>query len=294
MEINGYTRMAAVIANPIKHSLSPFIHNLAFELTGENGVYTAWELKENEPSDKKDTLLKAALGNIRLLNMYGVNLSMPYKQLAMWYVNDLSESAKLIGAINTIENRDGTLIGHNTDGLGFWRMAAKNGFRPAGESVVVLGGGGAALAIIAEAALQSASKITVLARRSASFQPLSEKLQTLSALTGIKIELFDINQVEKTSSAVTESKIVVNATSVGMDGLSSPLASAVKFDSGQFVADAIYKIPETPFLKNAKSQGARTANGVGMLLYQAAESFKLWTGKDMPVTAIQKELEKKL
>ena len=111
MNINGYTRMAAVVANPIKHSLSPFIHNLAFDLMNENGVYLAWEVEAEK--------LPAIVENVRTLDMYGLNISMPYKGEIIKFMDELSPAAELIGVVNTVVNQSGKLIGHNTDGIGF-------------------------------------------------------------------------------------------------------------------------------------------------------------------------------
>ena len=113
MKIDGYTRLAAVVANPIKHSISPFIHNSAFEATNTNGVYLAWEVDAAE--------LAETVANIRRYQMYGINLSMPYKEQVIPYLDQLSEEACLIGAVNTVVNREGTLIGYNTDGKGFFK-----------------------------------------------------------------------------------------------------------------------------------------------------------------------------
>lgn len=112
MQIDGYTRLAAVVANPIKHSISPFIHNLAFEKTQVNGVYLAWEIPESD--------LAETVENIRRYDMFGINLSMPYKQKVIPFLDELSPAAQLIGAVNTVVNRDGHLFGHNTDGFGFF------------------------------------------------------------------------------------------------------------------------------------------------------------------------------
>ncbi|HEY0222662.1 MAG TPA: shikimate dehydrogenase [Lactovum miscens] len=286
MEITGYTRMAAVIATPIKHSLSPFIHNLAFKETGENGVYLAWEVNEKD--------LIQVLHNIRSLNMYGVNLSMPYKSLAMWFPENLSERAKLIGAINTIVNEDGKLTGHNTDGIGFFKSLEDENFFPEDKVITILGGGGAALAIITEAALKKAKKINVFARKSPSYNLLAKKIQTLSNLIGTEIQLFDLNDQNLLNGLLNESQLFINATSVGMDGSSIPINDDIQVKSNLLVADVIYKSKETPLLRWADSQNLRRVNGLGMLVYQAAESFKLWTGKDMPVKLIKDELSKKL
>ncbi|MDR2976182.1 MAG: shikimate dehydrogenase [Streptococcaceae bacterium] len=288
-EIDGQTRMAAVIGNPIKHSLSPFIHNMAFEELNLNATYLAWEVLERD--------MVQVLHNIRSLDMLGVNISMPYKQLAMWYPGKLSDSAQLIGAINTIVNEKGSLKGYNTDGLGFFRnLDVKYDFQPADKNLSVIGGGGAALAIIVEAARGKANKIQVFARRSRSFAPLKKKLETIAELTKSDIQLFDLYQLENMRQCLKASDLLVNASSVGMDGLSSPVPTtgALVLPQGLLVADVIYKCLQTPFLKWAETQGAKTENGLGMLLYQAAESFKLWTGKRMPVDLIEKKLKQKL
>lgn len=270
MEINGYTRLAAVVATPIKHSLSPFIHNLAFEYVGENGIYLAFEIAEDD--------LASVIANIKKLEMYGINLSMPYKEAAVQYVDELSEVAKLTGAINTIVNRNGKLFGTSTDGAGFFKSLTD--FSVTDSDITVLGAGGAARAIIAEAAVQGARQITVYNR---TYQP-----DLFAAYPG--------NIIFKPLSDLTQltGDLLVNTTSLGMDGISMPISDTLTFPSEMLVADVIYQPIETPLLKFAKAQGNRTANGLGMLLYQAAESFELWTGKAMPTALILKKLEEKI
>lgn len=295
MEISGYTKMAAVVARPIQHSLSPFIHNAAFQKTKTDAVYLAWEVSDED--------LPAMINNVKKLNMLGLNLSMPFKQAAMPYLDDLTQEAKLIGAINTVAYKEGKLIGHNTDGAGFFKALEQHDFSIANQSIVILGGGGAAIAIMAQASLLGASKITVFARRSPSFEPLEERIAQLSALTGKKIDLFELPSVDRDTQdpavvhfqeAVSQTNLLVNATSVGMDGVSLPLTNKIKLNRKTIVVDVIYKVMETPFLEWAAAQGNQTYNGLGMLLYQAAESFKLWTGKTMPCEEIKNELKKKL
>ena len=143
MKIDGYTRLAAVVANPIKHSISPFIHNAAFEQTGVNGVYVAWEISQDD--------LKATVENIRRYNMFGINLSMPYKQAVIPFLDEVTPAAQMIGAVNTVVNQYGKLIGYNTDGKGFFMSLPS--FVIKGKKMVMLGAGGAATAIIVQAAL---------------------------------------------------------------------------------------------------------------------------------------------
>ena len=282
MKINGYTRLAAVVANPIRHSISPFIHNSAFEATHTNGVYLAWEVDATE--------LAETVANIRRYQMYGINLSMPYKEQVIPYLDQLSEEACLIGAVNTVVNREGTLIGYNTDGKGFFKSLPS--FKISGKRMVLLGAGGAAKAILAQAILDGVSQISVFVR-SASMEKTRPYLEKLQNETGFKADLFALEDVSELQARITDSDLLVNATSVGMDGKSAPVPSNLFLPKDLLVADVIYQPFETPFLKWARNQGNHAFNGLGMLLYQAAEAFQLWTGKEMPTDQIWELLKQK-
>ena len=282
MKINGYTRLAAVVANPIKHSISPFIHNSAFEATETNGVYLAWEV---EATDLAETV-----ANIRRYQMYGINLSMPYKEQVIPYLDQLSEEACLIGAVNTVVNREGTLIGYNTDGKGFFKSLPS--FKISGKRMVLLGAGGAAKAILAQAILDGVSQVSVFVR-SASIEKTRPYLEKLQNETGFKVDLFALEDVSELQARIIDSDLLVNATSVGMDGVSLPILSSVVLPEKLLVADVIYQPFETPFLNWARNQGNHAVNGLGMLLYQAAEAFELWTGKEMPKDQIWELLKQK-
>ena len=282
MKIDGYTRLAAVVANPIKHSISPFIHNTAFEATNTNGVYVAWEV---EATDLAETV-----ANIRRYQMFGINLSMPYKEQVIPYLDQLSEEARLIGAVNTVVNREGTLIGYNTDGKGFFKSLPS--FKISGKRMVLLGAGGAAKAILAQAILDGVSQISVFVR-SSSMEKTRPYLEKLQNETGFKVDLFALEDVSELQARITDSDLLVNATSVGMDGVSLPIPASVLLQEKLLVADVIYQPFETPFLKWARNQGNHAVNGLGMLLYQAAEAFQLWTGKEMPTDQIWELLKQK-
>ena len=282
MKIDGYTRLAAVVANPIKHSISPFIHNRAFEATNTNGVYLAWEV---EGTDLAETV-----ANIRRYQMFGINLSMPYKEQVIPYLDQLSEEARLIGAVNTVVNREGTLIGYNTDGKGFFKSLPS--FKISGKRMVLLGAGGAAKAILAQAILDGVSQVSVFVR-SASMEKTRPYLEKLQHETGFRVELFALEDVSELQARITDSDLLVNATSVGMDGESLPIPTSVLLPEKLLVADVIYQPFETPFLKWARNQGNHAVNGLGMLLYQAAEAFQLWTGKEMPTDQIWELLKQK-
>ena len=282
MKIDGYTRLAAVVANPIKHSISPFIHNSAFESTNTNGVYLAWEVDATE--------LAETVANIRRYQMYGINLSMPYKAQVIPYLDQLSEEACLIGAVNTVVNREGTLIGYNTDGKGFFKSLPS--FKISRKKMVLLGAGGAAKAILAQAILDGVSQISVFVR-SSSMEKTRPYLEKIQNATGFRVDLFALEDVQDLQDSITKADLLVNATSVGMDGTSQPIPTSIVLPEKLMVADVIYQPFETPFLKWAKNQGNQSINGLGMLLYQAAEAFELWTGKEMPTDQIWELLKQK-
>ena len=282
MKIDGYTRLAAVVANPIKHSISPFIHNRAFEATNTNGVYLAWEV---EGTDLAETV-----ANIRRYQMFGINLSMPYKEQVIPYLDQLSEEARLIGAANTVVNREGTLIGYNTDGKGLFKSLPS--FKISGKRMVLLGAGGAAKAILAQAILDRVSQVSVFVR-SASMGKTKPYLEKLQHETGFRVDLFALEDAQELQENIRKADLLVNATNVGMDGASQPIPTSIVLPEKLLVADVIYQPFETPFLKWARSQGNHAVNGLGMLLYQAAEAFQLWTDKEMPTDQIWELLKQK-
>ena len=282
MKIDGYTRLAAVVANPIKHSISPFIHNRAFEATNTNGVYLAWEVEAND--------LAETVANIRRYQMFGINLSMPYKEQVIPYLDQLSEEARLIGAVNTVVNREGTLIGYNTDGKGLFKSLPS--FKISGKRMVLLGAGGAAKAILAQAILDGVSQVSVFVRL-ASMEKTQPYLEKLQHETGFRVDLFALEDAQELQENIRKADLLVNATSVGMDGASQPIPTSIVLPEKLLVADVIYQPFETPFLKWARSQGNHAVNGLGMLLYQAAEAFQLWTGKEMPTDQIWELLKQK-
>ena len=280
MKIDGHTRLAAVVAKPIKHSISPFIHNTAFEKTAVNGVYLAWEIGVED--------LEATVDNIRRYNMFGINLSMPYKQEVIQYLDELAPSARLIGAVNTVVNENGTLIGYNTDGKGFFKSLPS--FAIQGKKMTILGAGGAATAIIAQAALDQAEEIFVFTRQT-SYANTVSKMVAISRQTKSRIQVLNLEDSALLQEKINQSDLLVNGTSLGMDGESLPLVESIQLPAKILVADVIYKPFETPFLKWARSQKVEAVNGLGMLLYQAAEAFELWTGQSMPCQEIWQQLE---
>ena len=281
MKIDGYTRMAAVIAKPIRHSISPFIHNHAYQLTATNAVYLAWEVAEEE--------VEQSLQQLRVLDMLGANISMPYKKKVLPYLDQLDESAQLIGSVNTIVQKDGRLTGYNTDGLGFLKSLPKT-FSIKNKILVLLGAGGAARAIVLEAIRQGVGEIHLfvrpesLAKYHAIFSPLSEALS-------FAIVLHDLSSRDQVNAMMVEADLLINATGLGMDGVSLPVPKDFTFPKGCLVADLAYFPAKTPFLQLAEEQEVQTVNGLGMLFHQAGLAFELMTDKPFPEQEVWQALK---
>lgn len=285
MDITGFTRLAGFYAKPAKHSISPKMHNTAFQELGIDAVYLAFEVDEKN--------LATSIQAIRSLNMLGVNLSMPHKTAAVAFMDELSPTAELTGAINTVVNLDGRLIGHTTDGTGFMASLQELSINPIGQEITILGGGGAAVAIIAQAALDGVKTINVGLRNLSSKEMLRNKLGQIAQQTKCEINVFDMEKQEALSQVLKQSVLLINATNMGMHPQvkESPIKDPNLLRADLAVYDIIYNPRETLLLKQAKAVGAKTCNGLPMLVHQGAEAFKLWTGQTMPVEKIKKIVE---
>ena len=281
MEIDGYTRMAAVIAKPIRHSISPFIHNQAYQLTATNAVYLAWEVEEEQ--------VEPSLQQLRVLDMLGANISMPYKKKVLSFLDQVDGSVQLIGSVNTIVQKDGCLTGYNTDGLGFLKSLPKT-FSIKNKKLVLLGAGGAATAIVVEAILQGVGEIHLfvrpesLAKYQAIFSPLSQAL-------AFSIVLHDLSSRDQLNATIEGTGLLINATGLGMDGATLPIPKDFNFPKGCLVADLAYFPAKTPFLQLAEEQGVSCLNGLGMLFYQAKLAFELMTSTKFPEEEVWQALK---
>jgi len=281
MEIDGYTRMAAVIAKPIRHSISPFIHNQAYQLTATNAVYLAWEVEEEQ--------VEPSLQQLRVLDMLGANISMPYKKKVLSFLDQVDGSVQLIGSVNTIVQKDGCLTGYNTDGLGFLKSLPKT-FSIKNKKLVLLGAGGAATAIVVEAIRQGVGEIHLFVRPEsldkyqAIFAPLSETLD-------VSIFLHDLSSQDQLNATIEGTDLLINATGLGMDGATLPIPKDFNFPKGCLVADLAYFPAKTPFLQLAEEQGVSCLNGLGMLFYQAKLAFELMTSTKFPEEEVWQALK---
>ena len=283
--ITGYTQLTGLLGSPVKHSISPMMHNTGFQALGLDFVYLCFDVNEETLED--------AVKGLRTLHVKGFNLTMPNKNKILEYLDELSPAARLIGAVNTVENREGKLIGHNTDGIGFMRAVREQDIDVAGKCITLMGIGGAATAICTQAALDGAGRIYVFARMTSKYLPrMKELIRRLKKETGCEILLCDNEDKDRLKKSLRESVLLVNATSVGMapDEEGCILPAKDYLHEGLAVGDIVYNPWETRLLRMAKEAGCKGFNGYAMLLYQGAEAFRIWTGKEMPVEVVREKL----
>lgn len=275
-KITGYTGLYGIVADPIKHSFSPMMHNTAFQCLGIDDVYLAFEVKEE--------YLEDFIRSVKILGIKGFNVSMPYKLKIMRYLDELTPEAKLCQAVNTVKNENGKLIGHITDGIGFYMSCLEKGWNLDNQKVVILGAGGASQAIIAE--LSKRTKEIVVYNRSD--KPF---IRELNKKVNCSIELKLLNDRESLKNDLKDAYLLIQTTGVGMSPNEDDcLLDESYFNSNLKVADIIYKPKMTKLLKIAKEKGLEYMNGEGMILYQGAVSFEFWTGKKMPIAEVKKSL----
>ena len=281
--ITGHTVLTALLGSPVAHSISPMMHNEAFRQLGLDYAYLAFDVDLAH--------LKDAVDGLKILNCRGFNCTMPHKTLICEYVDHLSQAASLIGAVNTVVNDNGILTGHNTDGIGYMQSVSAAGFDIIGEEMTLLGTGGAATAIAVQAALDGVKKLHIFNRLGASIDRAKKLVDSLNKQTQCQVALYDLEDKTSLSMALKNSRILTNATSVGMapNTDQSIITDKSFFHENLIVSDIIYNPEETLLLRLAKESGCATFNGLYMLLYQGAEAFRIWTGKDMPVDLIKEK-----
>lgn len=277
--ITGYTGLYGIIAKPIKHSFSPMMHNTAFQKLGINDVYLAFEIEEEQ--------IPAFIKAIPVLSIKGFNVSMPYKVKIMEYLDELTPAASLCKAVNTVLYKEGKLIGHITDGVGFMQSCLDKGWNLKDKKIVVLGAGGAATAIIVQAALDGVKEIIVYNRSN------KPHIKELNEQLSCSIILKKLEDKEALKKDLQDSYLLINTTNVGMEPNveeciipnDSYLSNTLK------VADIIYHPKMTKLLQMARDKGLEYCNGEGMIVYQGAESFCFWTNKRMPIKEVKLALE---
>lgn len=282
-EITGHTGLLCLLGSPVAHSISPAMHNEACKQLGLDYAYLAFDVPEEK--------MPQAVEGLRTMGARGWNITMPGKNIMCKLADKLSPASEISGACNTIVNEDGVLTAYTTDGVGFMRAVKDKGVDIIGKKMTLLGAGGAATAILVQAALDGVAEIQVFNIKDAFWERAQDIVNQLNERTACQVTLHDYEDPEVLRAAIADSAILVNGTSVGMAPKTDAtiITDTTMFQPDLFVFDVIYNPKETRLLREAKAAGCKTSNGMYMLLYQGAASFELWTGQEMPVDIIKEK-----
>ncbi len=270
MNITGKTLQLGIIGDPVDHSFSPKMHNYISDTVGNDYLYSAYHVKADA--------LANAVNGIRALGIRGINVTAPHKVAVMEYLDEISEQAQLLGSVNTVVNRNGKLVGYTTDSEGFYLSLINAGIRVEGSKILVIGCGGVVKPTLTRIIQAKPESITLVNRTKSKAEALSDSLYNTM---GFRI---------KTEIDAMDFDIVINTTSAGMEPQLDclPTDSIPEIDSLDFihkdmsVVDMIYNPSETKFLKIAREKGAKTLNGLGMLIYQGIVAYELFTDTKLP------------
>jgi len=274
--ITGYTTLIGLLATPIKHSNSPKMHNEAFSYLGLDYAYLAFEVGNDGLED--------AVKGLKAMQARGCNVSMPNKTVIHKYLDKLSPASELTGAVNTVVNDNGALTGHITDGVGYMTALKDKGFDAIGKKMTIVGAGGAATAIEVQAALDGVRELSIFNKKDQFYDRALQTVKDINEKTNCKATLYDLDDIEALRREIADSDIFTNATGVGM----KPLEGQTYIEKDMLrtdliVTDVVYIPVKTKLLEMAEEVGCPTMNGLGMMLYQGAKAFELWTGKEMPI-----------
>lgn len=270
MKINGKTKVACLIGHPVEHSFSPYIHNFLAKEYNVDLKYTCFDV---EP-----TKVKEALEGIKALGIIGSNVTIPHKIEVIPYLDQIDKNASIIGAVNTIKNQEGRLIGYNTDGIGFVKSVLEEGHVLKDKHVMVLGAGGASRAVVVELAAHGVRKITICNNTLEKADNLAENVRANFAEVEVKTMPLKV-----TSEDLQDIQFLINTTPLGMSSKSdlSPIDEAIVPPSDLVVCDIVYTPHDTKLLQWAMRNHLKVVHGIGMLINQAISSFEIWTGLEI-------------
>ncbi len=280
MVIKGSTKVVGLIGEPVEHSFSPPMHNEAFKTLGLDYVYVPFNVSPDN--------LKSAIEGANSLNIQGLNVTIPHKINVIKYLNELDPIAELIGAVNTIDFKN--LKGYNTDGIGCIR-AIEEVTKIKDKNIVVAGAGGAARAIVFYLAKYGAEEVNILNRNLKKAENLANDLLASNLISNVNSS--DISEISK---FISDADILIDTTPIGMHPNVSdePIVKAADIHEELVVNDIVYNPNETVLLKEAIKANAKVVYGIKMLLYQGAESFKIWTGREAPIDVMEAKLKETL
>lgn len=279
--ISGATAIYGIFGYPVKHTFSPGMQNAAFQKLGIDACYVPFGVAPESLGD--------AVRAVRALGLRGLNITVPHKEKVIPFLDELSEEARLIGAVNTIEVNEGRLIGHNTDGRGFLRSLKEDArFNPRGKRFLFIGSGGAARAVGFSLALAGAARIHFMDIDKQKAGALADDIRTKTGVDALPIP------EEALAASARDADCIINATPLGLkksDPLPLPKGHLLK---RHLICDLVYNPPATPFLKAAKAAGARQQPGLGMLLYQGVIAFEIWSGRKAPLPVMKNALTRQI
>ena len=280
MVIKGSTKVVGLIGEPVEHSFSPPMHNEAFKTLGLDYVYVPFNVSPDN--------LKSAIEGANSLNIQGLNVTIPHKINVIKYLKELDPIAELIGAVNTIDFKN--LKGYNTDGIGCIR-AIEEVTKIKDKNIVVAGAGGAARAIVFYLAKYGAEEVNILNRNLKKAENLANDLLASNLISNVNSS--DISEISK---CISDADILIDTTPIGMHPNVSdePIVKAADIHEELVVNDIVYNPNETVLLKEAIKANAKVVYGIKMLLYQGAESFKIWTGREAPIDVMEAKLKETL
>ncbi|MDB3669386.1 shikimate dehydrogenase [Clostridioides difficile] len=281
MEISGRTGLFALIGTPVGHSKSPVMYNYSFKKLDLDYRYLAFDITVDK--------VKEALLAIKTFNIKGANVTMPCKSAVTEYMDELSPAARIIGACNTIVNDNGKLVGHITDGVGYVRNLKENGVEVKGKKITIMGAGGAATAIQVQCALDGAREISIFNPKDDFYKRAEQTVENIKKdVPECVVNLYDLEDTNKLYEEIQSSDILTNATLIGMKPYDNETnikdTSVLRKDL--VVTDVVYNPKKTKMIEDAEANGCKAIGGLGMLLYQGAEAFKLYTGLEMPVEEV--------
>ncbi|MBF0749346.1 quinate/shikimate dehydrogenase [Mammaliicoccus lentus] len=285
-KIDGRTKLVGLLATPIGHTLSPRLHNLGYSIKGLNYAYLAFEVGNDN--------LEEAVNGMRAVDAAGFNVSMPNKMEIIQYLDELDDSAKYSGAVNTVVNDNGKLIGHNTDGQGYVENLLNHGVEIEGKKITLVGSGGAATPIAFQLAQSGVSEISIFARNDQYFKQAEENARKINEDMkefNVKANIFPLEDKEQFRKEIADSVVLANGTSLGMkllDDLSIVDETLDVLRKDLVVTDVVYNPQKSKLLQQAEDAGCTAINGLGMMSWQGAIAFKLFTGVDMPREEIVK------